>query len=76
LEIRLGFTGKADDKAGTDRDIGRDAAPVADALKHLGFVGRPLHRLQHRRRGMLERDVEIGRQQPSAINGMTSSTCG
>ena len=43
---------------------GQMLAPAPDPLEHLGLVGRPLHRLQHLRAGMLEGDVEIGEDQP------------
>ena len=40
---------------------GHDLAPAADALQRLLAMGGAAHVLQHLRRGMLEGDVEIGK---------------
>ena len=41
-----------------------DPEIIGQPLKHLGLIGWALHAFEHRWRGMLERDVEIGRHQP------------
>ncbi len=60
LEIILALAREADDEGRADGEIGTDVAPAPDALQRLVLVGGPAHRLEHRRRGVLERDVEIG----------------
>jgi hypothetical protein len=75
LEIRLGLAGEADDEAGADRDIGAIARQLR-AFEHLGFVRGRFIAFSTIGRGVLERNVEIRRQQTSAISGITSSTCG
>ena len=60
LEILLGLAGEADDEGRADGEVRADLAPAADAVERLLLVGRPAHRLQHGRGGVLEGDVEIG----------------
>ena len=65
LEILLGLAGEADDEARADRDVGRDLAPALAAARAPwprwpgGFIARSTAGA-----GVLERDVEIGEQQP------------
>ena len=59
-EVFLRLAGEADDEGRADRQVGADRAPGADALERLLLVARPLHRLQHRGRSVLERHVDIG----------------
>ena len=76
LEIRLSLARKADNEAGTDRNVRANLTPTTNAFQHLGLIGGALHGLEHGGRRMLEGNVEIGVMSPSAISGTTSFTCG
>jgi hypothetical protein len=75
LEILLGLAGEAHHE-------GRAIARSGQISRHFLMRSstrprwRALHRAQHIGCGVLEGNVEIGRDQPSAISGMMSSTCG
>src|ERR1700722_6924654 len=59
-KILLGLAGKADDESRADGQFRADRAPGAGALQRLFLGRRPPHRLQHRRRSMLKRHIDIG----------------
>ncbi len=55
---------------------GANFAPTLKPFKHFGFIRGPSHGPEDGARGVLEGNVEIGVSRPSAIKGMTASTCG
>src|SRR5829696_3331824 len=61
LEILVRLARKADDEGRADGKIRTDLAPAPDALRRLFLMRRPAHVLEYRRRGVLERNVEIGK---------------
>ena len=60
LEIRVGLAGEADDEGRAQRQFGALLAPLLDPRQRLVLRGRPLHRFEDFRAGMLEGDIEIG----------------
>src|SRR5690606_11114508 len=62
-EIVFGLAGETDHEAAAHGDLGTDRAPLLQPFEHFGFVRGTLHRPQHFRAGVLERDVEVRRQE-------------
>ena len=61
VEVGVGLAGEADDEGRAQRDVRADRAPCGDALQRLLLRRRALHAFEHLGRGVLERDVEIGK---------------
>ncbi len=64
LELRLGLTGIAHDESRAQGDVGADVAPFGDPVQGALGCGRTGHAFQRVRMAVLERDVEIGQDQP------------
>ena len=60
LEIGIRLAGKADDEGRADGELRADLTPLVDTVERLRLRRRPPHRLEHARRRMLERDVQVG----------------
>src|ERR1035438_1515128 len=60
LEFFFGLTGEAYDKRGAESDAGNDTAHLLDRTEEQVRSSAPLHALQDARRGMLQRDINIG----------------
>ena len=61
FEIVLGLAGEADDEGGADGDVRADLPPGGQAVQHLLLIGRAAHGLEHSGRGVLEGNVEVGK---------------
>ncbi len=61
LEIFLRLAGEADDEGGAHGKVRAGLAPGMQSLQRLFAMGRAAHVLQHLRRGVLEGDVQIGK---------------
>src|SRR5690554_2676486 len=59
LEVLFGLAREADDEGRADGQIRADLTPFADPLQGSVFEGRPLHRFQHLRTGMLEGNIQV-----------------
>ncbi len=59
-EVRFALAGKADDEGRADGQIRAYLTPAGDAPQYLLLRRRPAHAAQHRGRGVLEWDIEVG----------------
>ena len=60
LEFFFGFAGKADDERSPQSNAGNDAAHFLDGAQEQVGAASALHALQDRRRGVLQRHVDVG----------------
>ncbi len=60
LKFGLGLAGVADDKGGSQGDVGTFSAPSGDLIQGTGGSGRAGHAAQNVWMGVLERNIQIG----------------
>ncbi len=80
-DVVLGLAGEPDDHVAADARLGGQRADPVAQVEEVGTRAEPAHPAQHRRAGVLERQVEVrrdagrGGDRPSSRSGRTSAGC-